>query len=254
MAFCQNCGKQINDDDAFCTSCGTAQPAYPERHQAPISPTNKVLEENNQTTTSSKIKEDLKFKPRPASNGRSATPWIAALFIFMASIATAITWLITTTSGQEVLMKLANNGHAFNNRTSPFNSSEINRLSKNNFCNDKNPSPIDIQLQQELNLSNGVTADIRDAQGRAHESWDKELNKEYKNLMNLLSPKEQSSLRKAQRAWLSFRDAESDFWWSESISDGGSLGPIIVSDYDLDLVRERTCQLSRYRKKIEPRQ
>ena len=39
---------------------------------------------------------------------------------------------------------------------------------------------------------------------------------------------------------------ETEFFWSESISDGGTLQPIIVSGYSLDLVKTRVCQLSNF--------
>lgn len=97
-----------------------------------------------------------------------------------------------------------------------------------------------------MHASGGVTEHMRNAQNRAYEQWDRELNIEYKELMNHLSAEEKGSLRKAQKAWLVFRDAKFDFFWSESISSGGTLQPIIVSDYKLELVKMRVCQLSSY--------
>jgi uncharacterized protein YecT (DUF1311 family) len=47
----------------------------------------------------------------------------------------------------------------------------------------------------------------RAAINQAHEMW--EMNKVYKRLMARLSPEQQqNTLREAQRAWLTFRDAE----------------------------------------------
>ncbi|MFC2993675.1 lysozyme inhibitor LprI family protein [Halomonas tibetensis] len=120
------------------------------------------------------------------------------------------------------------------------------------FCGTGRLHPIDLQFQREMDQSGGVTVDIRNAQGRAYESWDKELNREYRELMALLSSEEKVSLREAQRAWLSFRDAESKFWWSESISDGGTLQPVIVSDYGIELLKERVCQLATYKQVATP--
>lgn len=115
------------------------------------------------------------------------------------------------------------------------------------FCGTEHNHPIDIEFEQDMRLSGGVTAAMRDAQAKAYNNWDKELNREYKALLALLAPAEKDSLKHAQRAWLAFRDAEIKLWWSESIAGGGTLAPVIVSSYGLDLLKERVCTLSRYR-------
>jgi len=120
------------------------------------------------------------------------------------------------------------------------------------FCDTGRAHSIDIQFDRDMDMSGGVTASMRDAQGRAHEGWDRELNREYSELMSLLSAEEKSSLREAQRAWLAFVDAETKFWWSESISDRGTLSPIIVADRGLSLLRDRVCQLARYKRIVSP--
>lgn len=114
------------------------------------------------------------------------------------------------------------------------------------FCKTNSVHPIDAQLEREMSASAGITEHMRNAQTRAYEQWDRELNIVYKELMSHLSAEEKDSLRKAQRAWLAFRDAETEFFWSESISGGGTLQPIIVSGYSLDLLKARVCQLSHF--------
>lgn len=109
------------------------------------------------------------------------------------------------------------------------------------FCNTNSVHPIDAQLEREMNASGGVTEHMRNAQGRAYEQWDRELNIVYKELMSYLSAEEQDSLRKVQKVWLVFRDAETEFLWSESISGGGTLQAIIVSDYSLELLKTRVA-------------
>ncbi len=116
------------------------------------------------------------------------------------------------------------------------------------FCDTGRPHPIDLQFESEMAQSGGVTVDMRNAQGKAHEAWDNELNREYRELMATLSGDEKDSLREAQRAWLSFRDAEQKVWWLESISGDGTLQPVIVSDFGSDLLRARVCQLARYKR------
>lgn len=55
------------------------------------------------------------------------------------------------------------------------------------------------------------------------------------NLENYPKP----PLRDAQRAWLSFRDTEANFWWTEGISGGGT--------YSIELLKARVCQLTQYK-------
>ncbi|WP_311944166.1 lysozyme inhibitor LprI family protein [Halomonas piscis] len=115
------------------------------------------------------------------------------------------------------------------------------------FCDSGHPHPIDVQFELDMDASGGVTLKMRNAQGRAYERWDTELNMEYRELMRTLKPEEQAALKKAQRAWLAFREAEADFWWTESLSGGGTLQPVIVSDQSLSLLKARVCQLRRYK-------
>lgn len=115
------------------------------------------------------------------------------------------------------------------------------------FCDTEHPHPIDVQFDRDMEASNGVTVEMRNAQGRAYERWDTELNMEYRELMANLSAGEQATLKKAQRAWLTFREAEAEFWWTESLSGGGTLQPVIVADQSLSLLKARVCQLRRYK-------
>lgn len=119
------------------------------------------------------------------------------------------------------------------------------------FCDTGQVSPIDKQLERELDRSDGVTSRVRAAQGRAYDAWDDKLNQQYKKLMSRLTPKEKSKLRKAQRAWLAFRDAETEFVRSPRISEGGTLQPVIVSDLGLQALKRRVCQLKKYREKAK---
>lgn len=79
------------------------------------------------------------------------------------------------------------------------------------FCDTGRPHPIDMQFERDMDQSGGATSNMRNAQSKAYEDWEKALNREYQELMKLLSAEEKASLREAQRAWLSFRDAESEF-------------------------------------------
>ena len=121
------------------------------------------------------------------------------------------------------------------------------------FCGTDSVHPIDARFEQEIAQSGGVTVDMRDAQTRAYESWDKELNKIYGELMSLLSAEEKVLLRDAQRAWLGFRESEAKLWMAESISGEGTLQPIVVSDFGRELLKARVCQLTGYKEAASPR-
>lgn len=119
------------------------------------------------------------------------------------------------------------------------------------FCDTEHPHPIDVQFERDMDASGGVTLKMRNAQGQAYKRWDTELNMAYQELMRSLATEEQAALKKAQRAWLKFREAESEFWWTESISGGGTLQPVIVSDQSISLLKARVCQLKRYKHAAE---
>jgi uncharacterized protein YecT (DUF1311 family) len=120
------------------------------------------------------------------------------------------------------------------------------------FCDTGRTHPVDTLFEREIDQSGGVTVNMLNAQRKAHEGWDRELNRVYRELMDLLSPEEKVLLRDAQRSWLSFRDMESKFWWSESISGGGTLQLVIVSGDGIELLKERVCQLTQYKNAATP--
>lgn len=119
------------------------------------------------------------------------------------------------------------------------------------FCDSGHPHPIDVQFERDMDASGGVTLEMRNAQGRAYERWDTELNMEYRELMANLAADEKAALKKAQRAWLTFREAEAEFWWTESISGGGTLQPVIVAGHSIDLLKARVCRLRQYKHAAE---
>lgn len=68
---------------------------------------------------------------------------------------------------------------------------------------------------------------------------DLELNRVYRHLMSTLTKDKQEQLKKAQRAWIAFRDAEADFE-----ADGGGWGWTASWDASLTRLTEaRTKQL-----------
>lgn len=120
-------------------------------------------------------------------------------------------------------------------------------LAADAFCDSGVPHPIDLQLKHDLERSGGVTSDMRDAFGKAYGAWDAELNRLYRALMEALSADERQALRHAQRAWLAFRDAEAAFWNTEYVAGGGTLALVVADGKHVDFVRDRVCQLQRYK-------
>lgn len=70
---------------------------------------------------------------------------------------------------------------------------------------------------------------------------DKELNEVYGKLMKMLDTEGQRRLKAAQRAWLSFRDADADF--RADVHRGGTWEPITATAARTDLTRQRVNAL-----------
>lgn len=114
-----------------------------------------------------------------------------------------------------------------------------------NFCGTDKPHPIDVEAGKRMETAM-TTVDIRDAQGQAYQAWDKELNRIYRELMRGLDKDSAAKLKKAQKAWIAFRDSEVDWLWSKAIyGDAGTSGPVNVSGADTEMVRQRVCELTK---------
>lgn len=70
---------------------------------------------------------------------------------------------------------------------------------------------------------------------------DVQLNKAYQQLKAALNAKEQAKLKKAEMAWLNFRDAESDFRASKV--EGGTIYPMVKAGYLKEMTQRRTQEL-----------
>ena len=108
-------------------------------------------------------------------------------------------------------------------------------------------SAIDKQLQQCLDSDkNTTTYGMMQCTLRARNAWDAELNKYYKLLMQLLSNDEKATLKTAQKSWLNFRDAETNFSSAFYNNMGGTMWSVVKVQNDLDLLKQRTLQLKAY--------
>ena len=85
----------------------------------------------------------------------------------------------------------------------------------------------------------------------AFKGADVRLNASYKKLMAKLPKSRQAKLKKAQIAWLKFRDAESTFFGSEM--EGGSAEPMLVSGAMAKLTDDRVKALEMTRKNLMSR-
>ncbi len=104
--------------------------------------------------------------------------------------------------------------------------------------------PIDVQLGTCLDSPEGMTTQgMVECIGTAYDAWDGALNEAYRSLMASLSPEEAELLRAAQREWIRFRDAESNFLGSLLTVDRGTMMRITVNDMMTGLVKDRVLQL-----------
>ena len=84
-------------------------------------------------------------------------------------------------------------------------------------------------------------AEINQCAGEEWQAADDELNMIYKKLVSRIDSVYEPELRKAQRAWVTFRDAECEF---ESMGwEGGSGRPGVQAGCLTRLTKERTSKL-----------
>ena len=77
---------------------------------------------------------------------------------------------------------------------------------------------------------------------KAARTADAAMNARYKKLMAVLHPSEKTALKKAQRAWLRYRDAEAEFLSLRS--QGGTVYPMVYTQNVAGLTRQRTQELT----------
>lgn len=111
----------------------------------------------------------------------------------------------------------------------------------------KKLSFIDQNLQACLDSSeNYSTAGQIQCAARAIEAWNREMNRYYKLLMGLLSPDEKTKLKKAQVAWLGFRDHEMTFQGTTYNNLEGSMWRVAAVYRQLEIVKQRATDLAEY--------
>jgi uncharacterized protein YecT (DUF1311 family) len=107
------------------------------------------------------------------------------------------------------------------------------------------PHPIDQALEACID-KNGSTAGMVACTDRAFAAWDKELNKNYGELMRTLKSSPKETLRLAQLEWIKYRDL--DFKLIDSVYDtmqGTMYIPMRV-DARMEVVKKRALELKGY--------
>ena len=107
--------------------------------------------------------------------------------------------------------------------------------------------PIDVELQKCLDTKeNYTTLGMTECIVKAADSWDIELNKNYKILLGLLTEEQKEKLKESQRQWIKFRDSEMEFSHSVYNQLGGTMWIPIAARTRLDLTKQRAQELSDY--------
>jgi len=96
-----------------------------------------------------------------------------------------------------------------------------------------------------MDKSGGVTLYMLDCIGEETNRQDARLNKAYKEIMAQLSPARKKELRKAQRAWIKFRDANCNFY---ADPDGGTSATLNSNDCFMSSTAARANELENFKK------
>ena len=96
------------------------------------------------------------------------------------------------------------------------------------------------QFSSCMDSANGVTINMLDCIDAETKRQDMRLNKAYRNVINELSSERKKQLQTAQRAWISYRDANCQFY---ADPEGGSLARVSASDCFMSMTASRSKEL-----------
>jgi uncharacterized protein YecT (DUF1311 family) len=102
--------------------------------------------------------------------------------------------------------------------------------------------PIDKALEACID-KNGSTAGMVECTDKAYAAWDKELNKNYGELMRALKPAQKESLKAAELEWIKYRDLQ--FKFIDSIYDTmqGTMYIPMRIDARMEVIKKRALEL-----------
>lgn len=85
--------------------------------------------------------------------------------------------------------------------------------------------------------------DLKDCDAAELGRREASLNRLYQQLLHAIDPGRQAGLRKAERAWVAFADAECDF--RMSVEAGGMNAPLVYNACRLELIARRIGDLQK---------
>lgn len=88
-----------------------------------------------------------------------------------------------------------------------------------------------------------TTAAMRNCEESRYATEQQELDSAYQDLMKHLDGGQKQKLRKTQRAWLRFRDANADF--QASLMEGGTLAPLVRIGSLTEMTKARAQELKK---------
>ena len=91
--------------------------------------------------------------------------------------------------------------------------------------------------------SGGITTALKDCDAAELKRREATLNKLYKQVQAAVGPGQQAGLRKAERAWVAFADAECDFRMAPEV--GFTDAPLVYYACRLELIARRIDDLQR---------
>lgn len=106
---------------------------------------------------------------------------------------------------------------------------------------------IDIELQYCLDSTeNSTTTGMTTCMVKATQKWDKELNKNYDDLLSLLTQEQKEKFRIAQKKWMKYRDTEIEFSNQLYYDMQGTMWMIVAAEKKLELTKKRAIELLDY--------
>jgi uncharacterized protein YecT (DUF1311 family) len=97
------------------------------------------------------------------------------------------------------------------------------------------------QYDSCMDAANGVTAGMQDCIGAETKRQDAELNRNYQTALKAVSLARKQQLTAAQRLWIAFRKANTDFIEDP---DGGTAATVNASSTFMTMTQERADELS----------
>lgn len=109
---------------------------------------------------------------------------------------------------------------------------------------------IDTELEK-CKVAVSTTPAISDCYQTASESWDVELNNQYKLLMQDLQQPAKTKLKESQRAWVKYKDTYfsgiEEFYRQEQ----GTIWSLVAAETKLNVIRDKAIDLDRLRRSTD---